>query len=102
VFALAANYTTRDGEDAQGFRAIAERSSLPDSKDGGTASNRPALTEEWSQGMALQMGLGRESDAGRFVALKSIGATWVVLERKASTGFGCAYENDAVKVCRLP
>jgi hypothetical protein len=102
VFALDANYTTRDGEDAQGFRAIAERSSLPDSKDGGTASNRPALTEEWSQGMALQMGLGRESDAGRFVALKSIGATWVVLERKASTGFGCAYENDAVKVCRLP
>jgi hypothetical protein len=99
---LDANYTTRDGEDAQGFRAIAERSSLPDSKDGGTASNRPALTEGWSQGMALQMGLGRESDAGRFVALKSIGATWVVLERKASTGFGCAYENDAVKVCRLP
>lgn len=102
VFALDANYTSRDGEDAQGFRAIAERSSLPDSKDGGTASNRPALTEEWSQGMALQTGLGRGSDAGRFVALKSIGATWVVLERKAATGFGCAYENDAVKVCRLP
>jgi hypothetical protein len=102
VFALDANYTMRDGEDAQGFRAIAERSSLPDSKDGGTASNWPALTEEWSQGMALQTGLGSELDGGRFAALKSIGATWVVLERKAATGFGCAYENEAVKVCRLP
>ena len=103
VFAMDANYSAIDGEDAQGFRAIAERSSLPDySKDGGTVSNRPALTEEWSQGMALQTGLGRESDVGRFVALKSIGATWVVLERKVATGFGCAYENDAVKVCRLP
>lgn len=102
VFAIDANYTMRDGEDAQSFRAIAERSSLPDSKDGGTASNRPALTEEWSQGMTLQTGLGGVSDGGRLAALKSIGATWVVLERKAATGFGCAYENDAVKVCRLP
>jgi len=103
VFAMDANYAVLDGEDAQGFRAIAERSSLPDySKDGGTASNKPALTEEWSQGITLQTGLGRDLDAGRFAALKSIGATWVVLERKAATGFGCAYENDEVKVCRLP
>jgi hypothetical protein len=108
VFALDANYTVRDGEDAQGFRAIAERSSLPDSKDGGTASNRPELTEEWSQGMALQTGLGGglggslRMDSGRFAALKAVGATWVILERDAAGGLGCAYENDAVKVCRLP
>ena len=102
VFALDAYYTVREGEDAQSFRAIAERSSLPDSKDGGTASNKPALTEEWSRGMALQTGLGEESDGRRFAALKSIGATWVVLERSAATRFGCAYENEVVKVCRLP
>jgi hypothetical protein len=102
VFALDAYYTVRDGEDAQSFRAIAERSSLPDSKDGGTASNRPELTEEWSRGMALQTGLGRSLDAGRIAALKSVGATWVVLERDTATGFSCAYEDEAVKVCRLP
>ncbi|WP_353068775.1 hypothetical protein RBB75_17095 [Tunturibacter empetritectus] len=106
VFALDAHYTVREGEDAQGFRAIAERSSLPDSKDGGTASNRPELTEEWSQGMALQTGLGGgfrgDSERGRVAALKAVGATWVILERDAPTGFGCAYENDSVKVCRLP
>jgi hypothetical protein len=102
VFALDAYYTVKEGEDAQSFRAIAERSSLPDSKDGGTASNKPALTEEWSQGMALQTGLGEGSDLERFKALKSIGATWVVLEGSAATELSCAYENDAVKVCRLP
>jgi hypothetical protein len=102
VFALDAYYTVKNGEDAQNFRAIAERSSLPDSKDGGTASNKPALTEEWSQGMAMQTGLGRDLDVSRIAALKSIGATWVVLERGAATGFGCAYEDESVKVCRLP
>ncbi|MBB5346005.1 DUF6798 domain-containing protein [Tunturibacter empetritectus] len=106
VFALDAHYTVQEGEDAQGFRAIAERSSLPDSKDGGTASNRPELTEEWSQGMALQTGLGgglgRESAPGRLAGLKAVGATWVILERDAAAGFGCAYENEVVKVCRLP
>lgn len=102
VFALDAYYTVREGEDAQSFRAIAERSSLPDSKDGGTASNKPGLTAEWSQGMALQTELGEEPDWRRFAALKSIGATWVVLERSAATRFGCAYENEVVKVCRLP
>ena len=36
MFALDAEYITKPGEDAQGFRAIAERSVLPDySKDGG-------------------------------------------------------------------
>jgi hypothetical protein len=104
VFALDAHYTVRDGEDAQGFRALAERSSVPDSKDGGTASNRPELTEEWSQGMALQTGLGVGfgKDSRRLAALKAVGATWVILERDAAAGFGCAYENDEVKVCRLP
>jgi len=106
VFALDANYIVKEGEDAQGFRAIAERSSLPDSKDGGTASNRPELTEEWSRGMALQTGLGgdlgRQAIPGRLAALKSVGATWVILARDAATGFDCAYENEAVKVCRLP
>jgi hypothetical protein len=106
VFALDAHYTVRAGEDAQGFRAIAERSALPDSKDGGTASNRPELTEEWSQGMALQTGLGGrlggKAGLGRFAELKAVGATWVILERSAAAGFGCAYENEMVKVCRLP
>ena len=45
LFALDAHYVTQPGEDAQTFRAVAERSAIADySKDGGEASITPALT----------------------------------------------------------
>jgi hypothetical protein len=103
MFALDAEYITKPGEDAQGFRAIAERSSLPDfSKDGGLVANKPGLTAAWSQGQAAQTGLSKESDSVRSADLRPLGVTWVVLERNATTSFVCEYANEAVKVCRLP
>ena len=61
LFGLDADYVHRAGEDAQGFRAVAERSVLPDySKDGGQAAIRPELTEAWVVG---QSGAG-EADGG--------------------------------------
>jgi MFS family permease len=103
MFALDAEYITRPGEDAQGFRAIAERSVLPDySKDGGLVANKPGLTAAWSQGQVAQKGLSEEPDSRRSAELRPLGVTWVVLARSAATGFVCAYTNDAVKVCRLP
>lgn len=102
-FALDADYITRPGEDAQCFRAIAERSALPDySKDGGEAAITPALTEEWKEGQEAQTGLSRQSDADRFAALAPKGVEWMVLEKNAVTSFACDYSNAAVKVCRLP
>jgi hypothetical protein len=103
LFALDAHYITTDGEDAQGFRAIAERSVLPDySKDGGVVANKPALTAEWMQALAAQSKLSTESDAARVEALRPLRVGWVVLDRGAETGFRCDYTNDVVKVCRLP
>ncbi|MEO8735061.1 MAG: hypothetical protein ABI380_00830 [Edaphobacter sp.] len=103
MFALDAHYITSPGEDAQCFRAIAERSVLPDySKDGGEASITPALTGAWIIGEKAQIGLSTESDAQRSAALKPLGVTWMVLERGAKTAFACAYANGEVKVCRLP
>ena len=56
LFALDADYINAPGEDAQCFRAIAERSALPDySKDGGEASIAPELTPAWKQGQAAQV-----------------------------------------------
>jgi hypothetical protein len=103
VFAMDAQYITKPGEDAQSFRAIAERSVLPDySKDGGVVTNKPELATAWLQGQVAQAELNAEPDAQRLDALRPLGVTWVVLERDAATGFLCEYANEAVKVCRLP
>jgi hypothetical protein len=103
LFALDAHYITKPGEDAQGFRAIAERSALPDfSKDGGVVTNKSELAATWLKGQEAQTGLSTETDARRISALKPLGATWVVLQREATTSFACEYANAAVKVCRLP
>ena len=102
-FALDAHYITSPGEDAQCFRAIAERSALPDySKDGGEASISPELTAAWQAGEIAQARINTESDAQRIAALTPLGVTWVVLKRDAVTGLNCAYTNADVKVCRLP
>ncbi len=102
LFALDADYIHAPEEDAQSFRAIAERSALPDySKDGGEASIAPDLTAEWKVGQGAQKQLSSETDAGRVAALGPSGVTWVVLEAGATTSFECPYGNAAVKVCRL-
>ena len=103
LFAMDANYISKPGEDAQGFRAIAERSALPDySKDGGEASITPALTEQWAAGQRAQTGLSAETDEKRLTALQPFGVNWIVLQHRAVTSFACPYANDTVKVCRLP
>lgn len=103
LFALDANYISKPGEDAQCFRAMTERSVLPDySKDGGEVSITPALAPLWAWGESAQKGLSAETDARRLQALAPLGVDWVVLDRKAATGFSCGFENGVVKVCRLP
>jgi len=102
LFALDADYINAPGEDAQCFRAIAERSSLPDySKDGGEASIAPELTDTWKQGQAAQQHLSELSDTARTAALAPLGVSWIVLKASAATNLDCPYANAAVKVCRL-
>ncbi len=103
LFAIDAHYITSAGEDAQGFRAIAERSVLPDySKDGGVVANKPWLSGEWMEGQVAQANLNTEPDRVRVAALKPLGVGWVVMNSRSKTGFRCDYANAAVKVCRLP
>ena len=104
VFALDARYITRGTEeDAQSFRAIAERNALADySKDGGEAAVTPQLTAAWVRGQTAQTGLETESDAAREAAVRPLGVTWVILETGSRTGWTCPYANSVVKVCRLP
>ena len=102
-FALDANYITAAGEDAQNFRAIAERSEVPDyAKDGGLASIAPDLTAAWIEGQSVQTGLNSAVTASVLARLRADGVDWIVVEPTTSTVFPCAFMNGSVKVCRLP
>ncbi len=104
LFALDTDYINAPGEDAQCFRAIAERSALADySKDGGEASIAPELTGDWTRSQAAQQHLSAPftTDAERLSALRTLGVSWVVLDTGATTRFDCPYSNSAVKVCKL-
>ena len=102
-FALDARYVNTEGEDAQTFRAIAERSAIPDfSKDGGEAAITPSLAPAWQRAATATAGLSRLSDAQRDVRLRPFGVQWVILHADAPTSDACPYRNAVVKVCRLP
>ena len=104
LFALDADYINAPGEDAQCFRAIAQRSALADySKDGGEASIAPELTEQWTHSQLAQIHLSEPSttDSDRLSALRPLGVNWVVLQSVAVTRFDCPYRNSSVKVCTL-
>jgi hypothetical protein len=103
LFALDAHYISLTGEDAQTFRATAQRSALPDySKDGGVASITPGLTTAWLTGQTAQIGLNTATDATRITTLQPLGVTWIVLPGTSQTGLTCPYSEQAVKVCHLP
>lgn len=103
LFALDAHYISAPSEDAQGFRALAERSALPDySKDGGEASITPSLTPAWTAAQQAQTELNQRTDAERLAALRPLNVTWIVLPRDSTTAFACPFRNASVAVCRLP
>ena len=102
LFAIDANYITTDGEDAQTFRATAQRSILPDhSKDGGEASITPALAEVWLRASTAQTDLSKLDDTARDARLQPYAVTWMVLHSSARTNHSCPYDNGTVKVCRV-
>jgi hypothetical protein len=102
LFAIDADYITTPGEDAQTFRATAQRSVLPDhSKDGGEAAITPALAGDWLLGATAQTNLSSLDDSTRDARLLAFGVTWIVLHGAAPTHHPCPYSNGVVKVCSL-
>lgn len=102
LFAMDADYIDAAGEDAQGFRAIALRSVLPDrAKDGGIASVMPSLAAEWQRGVQAQTGLDAMRDTERSGRLLPLGVDWLILPAQAETALPCPYRNGSVAVCRL-
>lgn len=101
VFALDPDYMNIPGEDANGFRAIAERSMLADAvKDSGAVSMFPPLAGEWLRQVDAQRGWRNFQPADYHRLQTEFGVNWVVVQKPVS-GLDCPYQNTAVSVCRL-
>lgn len=102
LFALDANYITTRGEDAQAFRAIAQRSILPDfSKDGGEAAITPLLAEEWAAGFTAQLNLDQQTASQLRERIASYGVDWIILRANSPAALLCPYDDTQLKVCKL-
>lgn len=102
-FALDPYYQQMPQEDTLGFRAMTERSVLPDwSKDGGVAAIDPALAQQWWNQVTQTKDFSRWNDVQRIQTLAPYGVDWVVLPANMPTRFACPYANSTVRVCHLP
>jgi hypothetical protein len=102
IFALDNDYIEWPGEDSQGFRATAERSTVADYfKDGGIASNFRQAATPWWLGSQATAQLNSASDEERWARLGPLGVSWIVLPAQAKTGLRCPFTNASVRVCRL-
>jgi hypothetical protein len=101
VFALDPFHMSIPGEDANGFRAIAQRSMLADAvKDSGAVTMFPPMAEEWLAQVEAQSGW-KTFQARDFHRLHTeYGVNWVVRQRP-SADLDCPYQNAAVLVCRV-
>ena len=102
LFALDPDYQKLPGDDEQGFRAIARRSTLANrGSDAGAVSMFPTLAEEWLRQVQAQAGW-KNLQSGDFQRLRDgFGVTWVIVRTPAVAGLDCPYRNAAVAVCRL-
>ena len=103
LFALDPRYQALPEESTVGFRAMTERSALPDwSKDGGIAAIYPKIAPEWFANATMETHWNQWSDAQRLQALAPYHVNWVVLSAATPTALVCPYQNAQVRVCQLP
>jgi hypothetical protein len=101
VFALDPSYMSARGEDAHGFRAVAERSVLADAvKDSGAVSLFPALAPEWSREVAATEGFNSFTLSDYRILATRYPVTWILTTHRPA-GMSCPYTNGAVTVCHL-
>lgn len=102
IFALDPTFMGKQGEDEQGFRAIARRSRTADElKDSGAVSMFPTLADDWAHQVHAQQGW-QSFQLKDFRRLQQqYGVNWIVVQQPAVPGLECPYHNPAVSVCRL-
>lgn len=102
LFALDPYHMAIEGEDAIGFRALAQRSRLADGvKDSGAVTMFPPMANEWLLQFGAQKGW-KQFQMQDFQRLyDNFGVTWVVVQQPGVAGLQCLYQNSAVQVCRV-
>lgn len=104
IFALDPNYMALPEENYQGFRAVAERSSIADAtKDWSAAVLYPWLPLADDVFKQTEAAAGWKSFGPTdFAKLKkTYGVSWVVLQQSGAIGLNCPYQNNAVRVCHI-
>jgi hypothetical protein len=101
-FALDPHYMEMPGEDAHGFRALAERSVLADAiKDPCIVVRVPSLGPRWLREMDAQNGW-RNFQKPDFLRLKKqFGVDLVLVSAPGVEGMTCPYNNGSLAVCRV-
>ena len=103
IFALDPFYMHTYGEDANGFRAVAERSQLADgAKDSGVVEMFPQIGDSWMAQVQAQTGIDQFQKQDFERLERDYGVSWVVLRQPGHADLECPYQNTVVKVCRLP
>ncbi len=91
------------GEDFHGFRGLAERSRMADVvKDPGVVSLFPALGNRWLKEVTALQGWKHFSVQDFRRLKRRFGVNWVVVEQPGVAGLDCLYQNNRVRVCRIP
>lgn len=102
VFALGTDYMKSHGEDAHGFRAIAERSMLADDvKDSGAVSLFPELAGEWKAESGAQLGWKGFGPSEFGSLARRYPVNWVITRKSGAAGLSCPYENLELAVCQI-
>jgi len=102
VFGTDPYYMSRPGEDAHGFRAVAERSVLADYvKDSGAVSLFPKLATQWQRQVNAQRGLDGFAPADFRRLVQQYPVTWILTTQPGPPGMVCPYRNSELAVCRL-
>ncbi|HTS59491.1 MAG TPA: hypothetical protein VMH03_18245 [Terriglobales bacterium] len=102
IFALNPHFMDLKREDAQGFRAVAERSRMADAiKDAGVVSMFPELADEWWRQVQAQSEWNQFQIQDLRRLESEYGVSWVIVEQPGVRGLDCPYQNDAVKICQL-
>ena len=102
-FALDPYHMAIDGEDQNGFRALAERGMMADAvKDSGAVTMFPPMAVEWLRQFDAQKNW-KHFQLADFERLKAdYGVSWVVVQQPGVAGLACPYQNAKVLVCRVP